>query len=251
MVAISRPNRDALGKAIDIFRDEMRPFFIRSLSRTPALNVEDAIRQSLQFEHQTINFNRNLEQSGDLESAIDVNQFPRLVENHWRDVFSSRFNGDQTIVGKLRIIREARNEVSHPSTRDLDSKYTQKCLSHIAYVLRKANSPEGKQSVERIKSALNGQSVPRSYVRSEGSQNQERSNYRDSSREVEKSKRPSTRHRASSQARARLEARTKKEAKVGKGENAKKAMIIAALSAALGLVSFLGRKARSGDSHQQ
>ena len=251
MVAISRPNRDALIKAIDIFRDVMRPFLIRSLERAHGLSVEEAIRQSLPNEQQALDFKRNLQQNGDLASAIDVNQFPRLVEQHWRDVFSSRFKGDQTIVGKLWFIKGARNQVSHPPTRDLGATYTEECLSHIAYVLGKANSQEGQEAVEGIRTVLIGQSVPRSYVRSEGSQNQERSNYRDSSRGVEKSKRPSTKHRASSQARARLEARTKKEAKVGKSENAKKVMIIAALSAALGLVSYLGRKARSGDSHQQ
>ena len=251
MVAINRPNRDALAKAIDIFRDEMRPFLIESLSQTPGLKAEEAIRQSLQLEHQTIDFNRNLKQSSDLESAIDVNQFPLLVDHHWQDVFSSRFNGDQTIVGKLRSIKEARNEVYHPSTSDLELKYTQRRLTHIAYVLGKADSHEGKKSVERIRSALNRQSVPRSYVRSEGRLNQERSRYKDSSSVNEKSKRPSTRHRSRAQARSKLEARKKKEAKVGKSENAKKVVIFAALSAALGFVSYLGRKARAGDSHQQ
>ena len=63
MVAISRPNRDALAKAIDIFRDEMRPFLIESLRQTPGLKAEEAIRQSLQLEHQTIDFDRNLKQN--------------------------------------------------------------------------------------------------------------------------------------------------------------------------------------------
>ena len=251
MVAINRPNRDALAKAIDIFRDEMRPFLIESLSQTPGLKAEEAIRQSLQLEHQTFDFDRNLKQSSDLESAIDVNQFPWLVDHHWQDVFSSRFNGDQTIARKLRIIREARNKVYHPSTSDLEWKYTLKCLSIIANVLGKADSQEGKKSVERITSALTRQSVPRSYVRSEGSPNQKRTEFKDTSSGDQKSKRPSTRHRARAQARARLEARTKKEAKVGKSENAKKAIIFAALSAALGVVSYLGRRGRSGDSHQQ
>ena len=80
MVAISRPNRDALIKAIDIFRDVMRPFLIRSLERAHGLSVEEAIRQSLPNEQQALDFKRNLQQNGDLESAIDVNQFPRLVE---------------------------------------------------------------------------------------------------------------------------------------------------------------------------
>ena len=251
MVAINRPNRDALAKAIDTFRDEMRPFLIESLSQTPGLKAEEAIRQSLQLEHQTIDFDRNLKQNSDLESAIDVNHFPRLVEHHWRDVFSARFSGDKTVVRRLWFIKEVRNEVSHPPARDLDGNSTEECLSHIAYVLGKADAHEGKQSVERIRSALTRQSVPRSYVRSEGSLNQERSKYNDSSSVKEKSKRPSTRHRARAQAKSRLEAREKKEAKVGKSENAKKIVIFAALSAALGFVSYLGRKARSGDSHQQ
>ncbi len=250
MVAINRPNRDALAKAIDIFRDEMRPFLIESLNRTPGLEAEEAMRQSLQLEHQTIDFDRNLKQNSDLESAIDVNQFPLLVERHWQDVFSSRFKGDQTIVGELRIIREARNKVYHPSTSDLELKYALKRLSHIAYVLGKADSHEGKKSVERIRSALNRQSVPRSYVGSEGSLNLERPRYKDSSGVNEISKRPSTRHRARAQAKSKIEARMKKESEVGKSENAKKIVIFAALSAALGFVSYLGRKARSGDSDQ-
>ena len=251
MVPINRPNRDALVKAIDIYRDEMRPFLIRSLSRAPGPNVEEAIRKSLQFEQQIFEFDRNLQQGGDITSAIDVNHFPRLVEHHWRDVFSARFSGDKTVVRRLWFIKEVRNEVSHPPARDLDGNSTEECLSHIAYMLGKVNSPEGKKSVERIISALNGQSVPRSYVRSEGSLNPERTKYNDSSSVNEKSKRPSTRHRARAQARSKLEARKKKEAKVGKSENARKIVIFAALSAALGFVSYLGRKARSGDSHQQ
>ncbi len=251
MVAINRPNRDALTKAIDIFRDVMRPFLIRSLRREHGPNVEEAIRQSLQYEQQIIDFERNLQQGGDLASAVDVNHFPRLVEHHWRDVFSAPFSGDQTIVRKLWVIKGARNEVSHPPTRDLDANYTEDCLSHIAYVLGKVNSLEGKRTVEGIRSALTDLSVPGNDVRSNGIPFQAQSENRAFSRGVEKTEKASTRHRARAQARARQEARTKKEAKAGKGEDAKKIVIFAALGAALGLISYLRRKARPGEYHEQ
>ena len=77
MTTTSRPNRDALSKAIDIYRDAMRPFILRSLRRIPGVTVEAAIRQSLP-DRQAENFRMAFGSGDDLESALDVNLFPPI-----------------------------------------------------------------------------------------------------------------------------------------------------------------------------
>ena len=155
MTTTLRPNRNALSEAIDIFRDAMRPFLLRCFRRIPGTTVEAAIRQSLPTK-QAENFDTALAPNNNLESALDVNFFPPLISNYtnWREVFSAEFNGDKTIQNELWLITEARNQVAHPSTQDLDGEYTRTHLFHIADVLGRINAPEQKQAVEVIRSQL-------------------------------------------------------------------------------------------------
>ena len=153
MVATNRPNRDALSRAIDIFRDTMRPFLIRCLKRAPGATAEVAIRRSLS-PHQAGNFDQGLQRRNDLASAIDVNFFPVLVQRNWREVFSTEFREDRTIQNELWIIAEARNQVSHPGTQDLDAEYTRARLYDVADALGRINAPEKKRAVEDIRTQL-------------------------------------------------------------------------------------------------
>ena len=155
MTTTSRPNRDALSKAIDIYRDAMRPFILRSLRRIPGVPVEAAIRQSLPV-RQAENFHATLGSGDDLESALDVNLFPPLVSNfkNWREVFSAEFDGDQTVQNELWMIKDARNEVSHPGAQDLESEFTRTHLYLIADVLGRINAPDLKRAVEDIRDEL-------------------------------------------------------------------------------------------------
>ncbi len=155
MTTTLRPNRDALSRAIDIYRDAMRPFILRSLKRMPGVSVETAIRQSLP-DRQADNFRAALGSGEDLESALDVNIFPPLVSNfrNWREVFSTEFGGDQTVQNELWMIKDARNEVSHPGTQDLEGEYTRTHLYLIADVLGRINAPQLKQAVEDIRDQL-------------------------------------------------------------------------------------------------
>ena len=155
MTTTPRPNREALSKAIDIYRDAMRPFILRSLSRIPGTTAELAINQSLP-DQQAENLRATLASGTDLESALDVNNFPNLVSNryNWRDAFSTAFGGDKTVQNELWLITDARNQVSHPGIQDLEDEYTRSHLYHISDVLGKINAPDLKHAVEEIRDQL-------------------------------------------------------------------------------------------------
>ena len=155
MATVERPHKDALSRAIDIYRDVMRPFILRCLRRVRGSTVEEIIRRSLQPD-QANTFDQNLRRGSDLASAIDVSNFHHLVERNWREAFSAEFRGDQAIRTDLRQISEARNEVSHPPEQDLDAEYTRACLYHIAHVLGRINAPDQKRAVEDIRAQLFG-----------------------------------------------------------------------------------------------
>lgn len=152
MNTIERPNRDVLNKALDTFRDAMRPFIVTALKRVRGKIVENAIYDALSF-HQADEFERRLQMNGgNVEAAIDIGYFPNLVRRNWkREVFGDQFTTDMTVQDKLRIIAQARNHVSHPDTEDLESEYTRVVLYHIAEVLGKINAPEAKSSVETLR----------------------------------------------------------------------------------------------------
>ena len=157
MVTTLRPNRDALSRAIDIYRDAMRPFILRSLRRTPGIDVEERVIQSLS-DHQAENLRTTMASGVNLESALDVNYFPALVGNrfNWRDMFSDALDRDKTIQNELWLINDARNQVSHPGVQDLEDEYTRTHLYHIADVLGKIHAPEMKRAVEDIRDQLTG-----------------------------------------------------------------------------------------------
>ena len=155
MATVSRPNKDALIGALDIYRDAMRPFIIRSLRNAPGRRVEDAIRYSLN-PNQAAQFEQNMiRNGGDLEASIDVNDFPTLIGRNWRDVFSRQFvGGGQTVQNAAWLIKEARDDASHPGTQDIDAEFTQAHLFHIADVLGRINAPEQRRAVEEIRDNL-------------------------------------------------------------------------------------------------
>ena len=155
MVVVHRPHKETLSRAIDIFRDSMRPFLLRGLRRVSGSTAESTIRRSLS-PHQADTFDQSLRQGDDVASAIDVNFFPPLVQRNWREVFSAEFRDERTIQNELWMIAEARNQVSHPGTQDLDAEYTRARLYDIADALGRINAPDQKSAVENIRSQLLG-----------------------------------------------------------------------------------------------
>lgn len=159
MTTIDRPNRDALDKAINIFRDAMRPFLMRCLKRVPGTTAEKAVRRSLS-PHQAVTFERDLQRTDDLASAIDVNYFPHLVQRNWRDAFALEFGGDKSIQSELWLISGARNQVAHPGAQDLEVDFARAHLFHISTVLGTIKAADSKNAVDDILAGLTASPVP-------------------------------------------------------------------------------------------
>ena len=152
---IDRPNRNALNKALDIYRDAMRPFIVRNLRRVQGRQVEDAILNLLN-DYQKGQFQDNLSRNpADIEAAIDINDFPTLLSRGWREAFQEAFpSGDRSVQNAAWQITEARNSVSHPGTQDLDAEFVRSRLFDIADTLGRINAPQQKAEIERIRDAL-------------------------------------------------------------------------------------------------
>ena len=151
---IDRPNRDALNKALDIYRDAMRPFIIRTLKRVRGQQVEDVIRNALN-DRQAEQFSQNLNKNGhDAEASIDIGDFPLLISRKWNGVFQQPFGDERGVQNALWMIKEARDKAAHPSPQDIDLEFARTHLFHIADVLGKINVPTQKQDVEAIRDQL-------------------------------------------------------------------------------------------------
>ena len=154
MTTVDRPNRDALNRALDIYRDAMRPFIVRTLRGVQGQRVEDVIGRSLN-DRQADQFRLNMRRtSNDVEASIDVGDFPSLIGRNWRDAFRHRFpDGDQTIQSVSWMVKSARDTASHPGTQDVDEEFTRSRLFDIIDVLSKINAPQERERVESIRDA--------------------------------------------------------------------------------------------------
>ena len=153
MQIANRPNRDALMQAIDIYRDAMRPFILRQLRRVQGATVEELIERGLGG-RQTDEFYQRLAENSDIESAIDLNYFPRVVRDNWRGAFAQHFNDDPSVQNMLWLIKTARDQIAHPGTQDIDAEYTRARLYDITDLLGRINAPDEKQAVEAIRDNL-------------------------------------------------------------------------------------------------
>ena len=153
MATVERPYRRALSHAIDIYRDEMRPFIVCGFERVYDSTAGSEIREALPG-HLAEIYEEVLQEGGDLESAIDVNSFPLLVQRRWKEVFAAYFRGKRTIQNELWQIAKARDYVCHPWTQDLSAEYTRARLFDIAETLSRINAPDQKRAVENIRAQL-------------------------------------------------------------------------------------------------
>ena len=142
------PNREALRKAHDIYRDAMRSFIIRCLRKVRGEQVEDLIRDSLSYEE--------TEHNGNIEAAIDIKHFPHIIRKYWhRDRgFSQQFNSNSKVQYKTGVIADGRNLWAHPGVEDLDAERTRADLTYVAEVLGEIKNQEAKREVEDIRDRL-------------------------------------------------------------------------------------------------
>ena len=153
MQTTNRPNEDALRQAVDIYRDAMRPFIVRQLKRVPGSTVEELIGRGL-GDRQADEFYRRLDENNDIESAIDLNYFPKVIRDNWRGAFAQQFKDDLTVQSTLWLIKTARDQIAHPGTQDIEAEYTRVHLYHIADLLGRINASKEKQTVEGIRDNL-------------------------------------------------------------------------------------------------
>lgn len=150
------PNREALRKAHDIYRDAMRSFIIRCLRKVRGEQVGDLIRDSLSYE-EAEQFKEDLqEHNGNIEAAIDIKHFPHIIKKYWhRDrVFSQQFNSNSKVQYKTGTIADGRNLWAHPGVEDIDSERTRADLTYVAGVLGEINNRDAKREVEDIRDRL-------------------------------------------------------------------------------------------------
>ena len=149
MVAIERPNREALSKVMDGYRDAMRRFIVWRLKRVRGVKVEDAIRSCL-YDTQSNRFDENLRAGRSVEDSIDIGEFPQIVGSFWRDAFQGAFNPDSDVRDALRRIAEARNRVAHPESQDIEVEYAVDHMKEIVGVLMEINESEQSEAIENI-----------------------------------------------------------------------------------------------------
>ena len=117
------------------------------------MQVEDLIARSLN-DRRADEFRGNVRGGSAAQDAIDINDFPVLVNRNWRDTFSQEFGGERVVQNQLWMISDARNKVAHPAQHDIELEYSRSRLYDIADALGRINRPTEKQAVEEIRANL-------------------------------------------------------------------------------------------------
>ena len=149
------PNQEALNKALNIYRASMRSFIIFHLKQIPGMNVEDVVIDSVGDWRADEIYHSLIESGRDIESMIDINDFPHLVNRNWEEVFERSLNDDKTFRNQLWLIVECRNATwAHPPKGDAESESTRVHLFLIADLLGKIKRLDKKREVEIIRDNL-------------------------------------------------------------------------------------------------
>ena len=184
------PNREALRKAHDIYRDAMRSFIIRCLKRIQGTTPEELIRDSLD-NHGIEQFEQDLQRSnGSIEAAIDISNFPNIIGKYWNRPrgFSQEFGFNSKVQHKTGTIVETRNFWAHPGLEDVDRAHTQANLTAVAEVLGEINKPNEKCEVETIRDQLLSNEVEKHPAEVENANLKERLANRDDELKAETAK---------------------------------------------------------------
>ena len=156
---ISRPCKDALTRATDIYRDAMRSFIVRQLRRVRGKRAESLIAESLN-DNSRSNFWQRIRTGESVEGAIDFNDMPHIIRRNWRVAFDRAFIYDSAALNLMYVIVDARNRTAHPSTGDLPREYAESRLTDIAELLGRINEPDNKRRVESIRAGLRTNIAP-------------------------------------------------------------------------------------------
>ena len=153
MAMINRPNKDALTKAVDIYRDAMRAFIVRQLKQVQGRKVEEMISDALRPESAIV-FKEKLRNGIKIEGAIDVGMFPEILKEGWESAFRSVLKGDRYVLDASYRIRDARNAEAHPGMDDIDKNDAVGWLSNIIGSLKRIHADDLAEEVEKIQNGL-------------------------------------------------------------------------------------------------
>lgn len=152
---VDRPNRDALQRGIDVYRDAVRDFIIRNLKRVKGTNVNQLLLDAAGRNPQVYNSRKErLDKGDDPRSVIDVADFPHIVTHHWHGVFQRASESSGGVRNRMYLIAEGRNFVAHPDADDIGVGYAIGRLDDIAFVMRQINANDGIRRVEAISLTL-------------------------------------------------------------------------------------------------
>lgn len=133
------PNKDALYKAHDIYRDTMREFI-------PNTMPEKLIHTAL-----------GGKPVGNIKAAIDIGNIPHLLRVLWNDGFSELFDHREAmdIRSVVSVIKDGRNKSwAHPGIEDVTAEFTKTHLFLIADVLGEIGEHGAKNEIEDIRNNL-------------------------------------------------------------------------------------------------
>ena len=85
----------------------MRLFIVRQLRRVQRAQVEELIGRGWEIGKQK-NLTGNWMKTGDIEAAIDLSYFPKVVHENWQVAFAQHFKDDLTVQSTLWVINKAR-----------------------------------------------------------------------------------------------------------------------------------------------
>ena len=86
--------------------------------------------------------------------AIDIGDFPHLVSSNWQSIFARSMQSSDR--SRLFLIRDARNDASHPGSGDMERDSVTARLTDIADVLRNIGASEEARAVQGIRDGLSG-----------------------------------------------------------------------------------------------
>ena len=119
------------------------------------MDVESAVIDSLGYRRANEIERLLIQSDRNIESAIDINDFPYIVNKNWDSAFDTLLNDDRAFRNQLWLIVECRNaEWAHPSDGDAECESTRAHLFLIADVLGKIKNTEAKDRVEAIRDEL-------------------------------------------------------------------------------------------------
>ena len=85
---------------------------------------------------------------------VDIGDFPHLVSSNWQSIFARSMQSSDR--SRLFLIRDARNDASHPGSGDMERDSVTARLTDIADVLRNIGASEEARAVQGIRDGLSG-----------------------------------------------------------------------------------------------